>query len=448
MNKRVKAFIIVSILIVTTICTSIPVFGAQKTKVDPTLAVSPVFAQSQYALLNPGVAAQCNYDASLMYNHFMADGVRNGERMYATLAPTSVEKLFLFMSYNRKDYVKNGLKPSFPYFDLNNYIAQNPGLIAVYGTNADMYLYHYVNFGVYEGKSSGSLTDPAKVVAWNSGIAGLDNPRLDPKKIMNNYTAVTGQISTAILNAPVPQTAPKETVTYYASPSKHEHDWKYESIDDEKHWKECRDCDERYKEDHNYHVYSTAYGSDTTKHTLMCKKCDHKMAEAHSRKYTYNGGTSGTHKITCKVCGYVINAAEECDMNGTGSSCSKCGHLNGVIPEHTHEFLYESDGDGTHTGHCTYAGCDVTDPGDCDHDGEGGTCSVCGYVWPEQTHTHTYGDVWSSNNNGKHSRSCTATDCPDREGSTVTEDCNHGGGETGGTCSVCGYNWSTTTSGD
>ena len=202
-RTKAKMLVVSVALLVLTICMSVPVMAADKTP-----AVPGAFASSQYSVLNPGVAAQSGGDINKMYQHYLTEGVREGERIYATPAPTTVEKLFLFMSYNRNDYLNKGLSPTFPYFDLNNYIAQNPGLIAMYGTNGDMYLYHYVNFGVYEGKASGSLLDPAKVIAWNSGIAGLDNPRLDPSKIMSNYTATTGQLTTTALTNPPKAAAP------------------------------------------------------------------------------------------------------------------------------------------------------------------------------------------------------------------------------------------------
>ena len=477
--KRLKALIVAVTLIVTTFCASVPVFGAQK--IDNTLAVPPAFSTSQYALLNPAVAAQCGNNVTLMYNHYMSEGVRKGERLYATLTPTPIEKLFLYMSYNRADYVKKGLNATYPYFNLNNYIALNQDLVKVYGVNMPLYLYHYVNFGIYEGRPSGSLTDPAKVITWNPALAEFGNAKLSPAKIISNYTSVTGQISTASLSVPK-KTAQPASASSVTPSSKHEHDWKYESIDDDKHWKECRNCDEKYKEDHHYHLYAQTDGSDATRHVLKCSKCDHKYAqkhydkkgngkcdecgypmsghihnyipqaagatatyhvskcacgaaknEQHSLQYIYNGGQLFTHTINCKKCGYTISTADACDMNGLGASCSKCGHIRGVIP-HTCVYTanYTPNNDGTHKAYCT---CGEYQTQDCDHSGEGGKCSKCDYVWPAPAHSHAWGN-WISNDDGTHSRTCSAANCPV---GTETEDCNHNGN--GNTCSDCGYSW-------
>ncbi len=461
--KKFKALMLVTILIVTTLCTSVPVMAAKKKtsapKVDTTLATPPAFVSSQYALLNPVIAAQCGGDVNKMYQHYMASGVRTGERLYATPLRMPMENLFLYMSYNRQDYLKKGLNANYPYFNLANYMTMNPGLVAQYGANPALYLYHYVNFGVYEGKSSGSLTDPAKVVLWNSGIASLNNAKLSPAKIMNNYTATTGQVSTLILAQPVKQTpAPAPTYTQ----SKHEHDWKYESIDDDKHWKKCKNCDEKEKEDHHYHVYSQADGTDTSKHVLKCSKCDHKYVQAHYDKnndgkcdrcdyrivaphvhqygnWNWVSGTT-THKHTCTVSGCTVSETANCDHT-TGGTCSGCGHVY-AAPAHAHSFGMGTwnSGTTTHTKTCTAAGCTLPPYSfieDCDHT-TGGTCSGCGHVYAAPTHTHTYSS-WSDNGNGTHTKSCTAAGCPGGADATLTEDCNHNGA--GGKCSECGHEW-------
>ncbi len=444
--KRFKKLLAVTALMIAALCITVPVSAAQKKNaIDNTLAVPPVFASSQYALLNPAIALQCNNDLTAMYNHYMSTGVRNGERIYATPMLTPVESLFLFMSYNRQQYIKNGMSATWPYFNLNNYIALNPDLIKSYGTNMPMYLYHYVNFGIYEGRQNGTMTDPAKVITWNPAVAQMGNAKLSPAKIIGNYTAFTGQPTTALLSAPVKAAPVQTTYVYYSSPRSHEHDWYYESIDDEKHWKKCHDCDEEHKEDHDYKVKAQTNGGDATKHILKCKKCDHRYITAHTPSYTYNGsGGTNTHQVKCSVCGYVISAAEACNNGGLSGSCTKCKHLPGVLPGPTHTHTYgawSDNNNGTHSRSCTAADCpggaDATETESCSPNTPGSTCAKCGHNFPAApTHTHTYG-AWIDNNDGTHSKSCTDPSCPGGDDQTVTEGCSPNGA--GETCSTCGH---------
>ncbi len=408
--RKIKGLTIAALMTVLVIVSAVPVMAAPA--IDSTLAVPPVFASSQYAALNPGVFAECGGDMLKMYNHYLTQGVRNGERIYATPAPTATEALFLYMSYNRQNYIKNGMSANYPYFNVNNYVALNPDLVKTYGANMPMYMYHYVNYGVYEGRQNGTLTDPAKVIAWNPGIAELDNGKMSPTKIISNYTAATGQPTTAILSNP-PKPAPVQTVYYYSS-SKHEHDWKYESIDDEKHWKECKDCDEKEKEDHHYHVYSTTNGTDTSKHVLKCSKCDHKWAQAHY------------------------------DKNGDGK-CDKCDYV--MVPAHVHTYGNWAwvDGTTTHKHTCTVSGCTVSETANCDHTA-GGTCSGCGHVYTAPAHAHSFGmGTWNSGTT-THTKTCTAAGCTTPPYS-FTENCDHADGSGDGNCTGCGHHYDVPTSG-
>ena len=336
----------------------------------------------------------------------------------------------------------------------------------MYGADPTMYLYHYVNYGIYEGRPNGTVTDPAKVIAWNPAVAEMGNAKMSPQAIMNNYTVTTGQITTTILSNPPKQATP--TVTYYYSSRSHEHDWYYESIDDVKHWKKCHDCDDEHKEDHHYKVKSQTNGTDTSKHVLKCSRCDHKFVQAHYDRngdgrcdecgyqmvaphvhqypatWTWVDGTT-THTHTCTVAGCTVSETANCN-NTSGGTCTGCNHVY-PAPAHVHNFgtITWNSGTTTHTKTCTAAGC-TTPPysftEDCDHT-DGGTCSGCGHVYESTqpdppAHTHEFSGDYTSNGNGTHSRNCTAANCPGGEGSTQTEDCNHDGD--GGNC-TCGYVW-------
>ncbi len=454
-RTKTKMLIVSIALLILTMCMSIPVMAA-----DSSLAVPSVFASSQYAYLNPEVAKACGGDINKMYQHYMTEGVRNGERISASPSRTTVENLFLFMSYNRSDYLNNGLSGSFPFFDVNGYMANNPGLVAQYGNNPSAYLYHYVNFGVFEGKSSGSVLDPAKVIAWNPYIASMNNGKLSPSKIISNYTSTTGQATTLALTNPAPKPAP---VYWYCEPKKHEHEWKYDSIDDEKHYKECKDCDEKYKEDHHYHIYS----KDASGHKLECSKCDHTMKEAHYDKkgdgkcdrcgyamppaHVHNyvlqpGPTAAGHVLKCS-CGAVKNEAHTVTYVDNGDDthaikCSVCAFVIDPAVACTTQIKW-IDGTETHQTVCTVCGHKGA-PENCTKDPVTHECTVCGHQYTASAapavnlgaaaapHVHAY--AYTPNGNGTHNAVCNIAGCT--VPTIANEPCAY---DDNGVCIHCGY---------
>ena len=201
--KRFKKVILSMFLIVLTLAPATTVSAASKSaaniKIDPTLAVPPAFSVSQYAFLNPATAIQCGFNTQKMYNYYVQKGVYEGQRLFATPVAMPIEKVFQYMAKNRKFYIQNGKADGFAYLDLSNYILQNMDLYPVLGSSTDMWLYHYINFGVYEGRSCGTTIDPIKVILWNPAIAELNNPNLEPDKIMVNFTNVANKFDTQTL---------------------------------------------------------------------------------------------------------------------------------------------------------------------------------------------------------------------------------------------------------
>lgn len=148
------------------------------------------------------------------------------------------------------------------------------------------------------------------------------------------------------------------------------------------------------------------------------------------------------------------------------------------VEEHEHVWSDKasSNGDGSHSYKCTVTGCSAVSGGGCDTNGEGGSCSKCGYnssstptatetptetstptptsesvetVTPTATptegptptptgtqieeidsnHKHTF--AYTSNNDGTHTRKCTDSDCPG--GYEAKEACTLNGD----TCKLC-----------
>ena len=146
-----------------------------------------------------------------------------------------------------------------------------------------------------------------------------------------------------------------------------------------------------------------------------CGYTTYKAIEAKGHDYDLTTGTNnnnGTHTVTCP----------NCDENTEG-------HTDVVD--------------------CTYGAGVVTDP-TCTKNGyTTHTCTVCGYFYTDTETTatgHTFGN-WTANNDGTHTRTCTA--CIDEEGRNETADCTYGEwtetkaptctekGEKAHTCTVC-----------
>ncbi len=128
---------------------------------------------------------------------------------------------------------------------------------------------------------------------------------------------------------------------------------------------------------HTSHNWSTTYTADgATGHYQTCDGCDEKKSEAH----VFDDETDAT----CDKCGYVRDLGSE--------------------PEHTHDYKWVDNGDGTHKEHCAVEGCDLPDKSEGAHDFSNGNC-VCGAEDPDpDTHKHKY--VYTDNGDGTHSAVC------------------------------------------
>ena len=193
--------------------------------------------------------------------------------------------------------------------------------------------------------------------------------------------------------------------------------WEWQPIDAEKHQKHCLSpaCDALFDEE----THTLDYTSDAQTHTAVCGVCGY-TAEPEAHRWddtvvsTATCTEGGTETRTCLICGYVdtqpvgpkghvAQDSLECDGEGHWEKCRVCGEKIGETLPHSWKrggslqewycsvcWYEHSDGkvdaspnpDGqTHTIACS--GCrqiSFIEP----HDtlGEGGTCSVCGYLPP------------------------------------------------------------------
>ena len=476
MKSKFKKLIMLVVLATMVMTNAVPVMAKTKTSVDATLAVPPAFINSQYAILNPQTAQDCNYDIQKMYNYYMTKGAKAGQRMYATPVMTGVEALFQYMSRNRSTYIKNGTNFTFPYFNVQNYIALNQDLVALYGANINAYVLHYVNYGIYEGRPSGSATDPARIVLLNPTLASFNNSDWNPTSILTNWACINGgsTLTTALVANANTTKKPASQPVYTSSGCSH--DWRYDSIDDDQHKKYCAKCCDSSKQDHDYYVYSQMNNSDASRHTLKCSSCGHKWVQSHydnngdckcdkcgyisthihnyvvqttgqdaiehvvkcscgtvkKERHTpkYVSRNNGTHAILCKVCGFAIGS-EPCNYPSSSAFCSKCDY-NPSISSHTHAYTTAVDnGDGTHSMTCS---CGDQKPATtCSPNGAGETCATCGHSFPvTPSHTHSY-TIFIDNGDGTHTPKCS---CGDTQSAVSCSP--NGAGET---CSSCGHSF-------
>ncbi len=102
-------------------------------------------------------------------------------------------------------------------------------------------------------------------------------------------------------------------------------------------------------------------------------------------------------------------------------------------PTHTHDYQWVDNGDGTHKQHCANDGCDAADVSVGKHDFTNGNC-VCGKEKPAEGHAHAWAQIWEKSET-HHWHNCTV------EGCTVTDNSQKDGYAehdfTNGNC-VCG----------
>ena len=167
--------------------------------------------------------------------------------------------------------------------------------------------------------------------------------------------------------------------------------------------------------------------------------CGHSYVDtpvgAHGHDYqiwTPNG--DGTHTGTCiydathtteEGCEAASEAVTDptCTENGFTTYTCKCGHTwtGNVQDAHGHDYgNWTPNGDGTHTGTCTYdeahilnedcvAVSQAVTPPTCDADGFTTYTCKCGHTWTgnvQGAHGHNYGS-WTPNGNGTHKGTCT-----------------------------------------
>jgi len=247
-------------------------------------------------------------------------------------------------------------------------------------------------------------------------------------------------------------------------PATHTHSFSIWDYDDTLHWQKCEcgegstaaqahqfddDADTSCKCGYTRVVHTHSYSAATCTTPATCSDPACGATQGGVDKSNHVGGTEirnavGAGEFTegytgdthCKGCGDKLSSGEtipathKCsfssyayDRNGHWQVCT-CGATTAA--EDHDWYIYKKDA-SQHYWRC-----------DCGNNGWGnehfdnndtGKCDDCGYVMP---HTHEWSD-WTSNNDGTHSRTCSAND------DTQTADCSDSD-DANELCDTCGYN--------
>ena len=128
--RKLRKVAVFGMTAVLTASMSMPVFAAEG------------FDAAYYAAQNPDVVAVIGNDAAMLETHYETYGKAEGRKASAGSAVSSTANLSAV-------------------FDAAYYAAQNPDVVAVFGTDALSLYTHYITLGIYEGRN-GSASFNAK----------------------------------------------------------------------------------------------------------------------------------------------------------------------------------------------------------------------------------------------------------------------------------------------
>lgn len=142
---------------------------------------------------------------------------------------------------------------------------------------------------------------------------------------------------------------------------------------------------------------------------LALVACNNDDNHTHNYQWVDNG--DGTHKQHCSLAG-----CKAPDTNygphkfDKGDCCTLCGAPNPEINVHVHDYEWINNGDGTHIQHCTVEGCDAPYVNLGEHSfGDGEFCQQCGAHDEVVQHWHNY--LWVDNGDGTHRLHCSVEGC-------------------------------------
>lgn len=196
------------------------------------------------------------------------------------------------------------------------------------------------------------------------------------------------------------------------------HDYAYTSNGDGTHTGKCKLCGKTLepeacsggtatcKEEAKCAKCGGSYGERSTEHT----------------KLVYKSNGDGTHNVVCEVCNQVQIENEKCSGGeatcAEPAKCEKCGESYGDVNPHNHKWAATPQhvGDAKNEKHeysCEL--CDATREESCSKTPKTcvtpATCTKCGQSYGDVATKHEY--VWKSNGDGTHTRFCKY--CDERE---------------------------------
>ena len=111
--------------------------------------------------------------------------------------------------------------------------------------------------------------------------------------------------------------------------------------------------------------------------------------DTHEHILSYQSGNDGTHLVTCDDGTCEYHETEDCNYDESGI-CQDCGYQKPEKEVHEHDFVYESNHDGTHMKSCKDENCGYEPVWkDCEFN-ENEICKDCGYEKPVEKFKVTF----------------------------------------------------------
>lgn len=369
------------------------------------------FDAAYYAANNPDVVAAFGSEPKVLYAHYLRYGAEEGR---AANAKEAAQK-------QSKEPV------SFEKFDAAYYAANNPDVVAAFGSGPKALYAHYLRYGAAEGRLSKApqvtALSPAPIdsaddsdSADDPGSADESGSNDDPDSADNAGSTQSSGSSQGSAAHPLSYTSNHDgTHTIVCSVegcTENGHSGTADCYDVNGF---CDQCGQRFSElTHNLTKTYSGNGTHYISCSLSgCRQSGHNTIESCSTRYQYDGMDTNTHSVICDVCLATIISSQSCDFKaisrGNAEHIYQCTLCRYPLRNEGHS--YDSNG---YCSVCQYY---------CSHDYDYGNSTQCQYCPYECQHpswgTHTPGvcdECQYSHSN--------VTSCTDDDGDSKCDVCH------------------------
>lgn len=150
------------------------------------------FDVEAYKEAYPDLVAAFGDDEAAYLNHYLEFGMAEGRSAGGFDA-------IAFIINNYDYFAEHGLHANFPFFNVEKYKAANPDLKEAFGDDLALYLNHYLNFGIFENRSSCGEIDivafakenPGTMLRSDVNLAELQNINVVTNAIKREQNAIS-----------------------------------------------------------------------------------------------------------------------------------------------------------------------------------------------------------------------------------------------------------------